>query len=170
MRVLAADGSGRDSDIAAGIVWAADHGADVINLSMAGPQSTRILKEAVRHALDADALVVAATGNTGTRRTQYPAGHDGVVGVSATNHSGDFAYYSSHGAAVDVAAPGHEVAATWWRSGSAEQYAAASGTSGASALVSGAAALVRAAHPSLNQATVAERLRGSARDAGPRDS
>lgn len=168
VRVLDEQGIGTDSDIAAGIVWAANHGADVINASLGGPRRSRVLRDAVAYALAKDVVVVAAVGNAGSSTVQYPAGYPGVVGVSATSQSGDFAYYSSYGTTVDLAAPGHDIASTYWISGRGESYATASGSSGAAALVSGAAGLLRAASPRLNQAQITQRLRATARDAGPR--
>ena len=85
--VLDADGLGQDSDIIEGIVWAVDHGADVINLSFSNPGFSSALQAAVDYAWDHDVVVVAATGNDGSGAPTYPAGDRGVVGVSNTNRA-----------------------------------------------------------------------------------
>ena len=85
--VLDADGLGQDSDIIEGIVWAVDHGADVINLSFSNPGYSSALQAAVDYAWDHDVVVVAATGNDGSSAPTYPAGDRGVVGVSNTNRA-----------------------------------------------------------------------------------
>jgi thermitase len=104
--VLGADNRGSWSNIAAGITYAADQGADVINLSLAGTGYSSTVANAVQYALDRDVLVVASAGNAGTTTVQYPAGYDGVVAVAASD-AGDYRYsWSSYGDWVDLAAPG----------------------------------------------------------------
>ena len=85
--VLDADGHGQDSDIIEGIVWAVDHGADVLNLCSATRATAPALQAAIDYAWDHDVLVVAATGNDGSSAPSYPAGDRGVVGVSNTDQS-----------------------------------------------------------------------------------
>jgi len=83
VKVLDEDGVGTDASVAAGITWAADHGATVINLSLGGPQPSDVLRQAVDYALARDVVVVAAAGNDGHRTPSYPAAYPGVVAVGA---------------------------------------------------------------------------------------
>ena len=106
VRVLDEDGAGFDDDIAAGIAWAADQDADVILLALGGPGDSDVLREAVAHATESGSVVVAAAGNDASARPQFPAAIPEVVAVSATDTSGVFAWFSSRGEWVDVAAPG----------------------------------------------------------------
>ena len=79
------NGLGQDSDIIAGIVWAVDHGANVINISFSNPGYSAALQAAIDYAWAHDVVVVAATGNDGSSAATYPAGDRGVIGVSNTN-------------------------------------------------------------------------------------
>lgn len=97
---------------AAGIVWATDHGADVINLSLGGPQSTQLGRQAVRYAHDRGVVVVAASGNesSGSRvaPVSYPAAFPEVIAVGATNFNDQRASYSNGGPNLDLVAPAGE--------------------------------------------------------------
>jgi hypothetical protein len=96
-----------DSDMAAGIRWAADQGARVINLSFAGPSSSNTLASAVQYAQGKGAVVVAAAGNDGTAAVNYPAGFPGVIAVGWSRGwaTPDLRLGSNFGPWVDVAAP-----------------------------------------------------------------
>jgi type VII secretion-associated serine protease mycosin len=161
-----ADGStsAYDSDIATGIVWAVDHGARVINLSLGGPANDPLLHAAVQYAANRDVVVVAAAGNTGDNTAQYPAAFPEVIAVGATDSAGNLTDFSTYGNWIAVAAPGFDIMSTY----PGNQYAIGSGTSFAAPIVAGIAALVRAQNPALTEAQVGDRLRSSARDAGPR--
>jgi serine protease len=108
VKVLAADGFGTTTAVAAGIRFAADHGAHVINLSLGGPRASVVLQRAVDHARGKGSVVVAAAGNSGGR-VGWPAAARGVVGVSATDERDALAWFSSRGRGVDLAAPGVRV-------------------------------------------------------------
>ncbi|RYE86461.1 MAG: peptidase S8, partial [Myxococcales bacterium] len=108
VKVLAANGSGTTAAVADGIRWAADHGAQVINLSLGGSRPAQVLQKAVEHALSKGAVVIAAAGNSGGS-VGYPAAHDGVIAVSASDRNDKLASFSSRGAEVDIAAPGVDV-------------------------------------------------------------
>lgn len=168
VRVLDAQGQGNDSTIAAGIAWAVAHGADVVNLSLAGPAASPVLLDAIWSAVSAGVVVVAAAGNAGTDVPQYPAAYapilDGMLAVGATDDVGARADFSSRGDWVTVAAPGVDLVTTHRAGG----YVATSGTSGATALVSGVAALVVGRTLSASPAEVESRTVRTARDAGPR--
>ncbi|MDQ6875046.1 MAG: S8 family serine peptidase [Actinomycetota bacterium] len=159
---------GDDSSIAAGIRWAVDHRAGVVTLALGGPSDTPALRAAVTYALDRNVVVVAAVGNTsvGAVRVQYPAAYPGVVAVSAIDRHGFFAAISVRGPQVVLAAPGQQVVVA--DPTSPTGYGFGTGTSGAAALVSAVAALVRSRFPRLSAANVINRLIRSARDAGPR--
>ena len=164
VKVLDSRGFGTDSQVAAGVVWAADHGADVINVSLGGPTSGEVLCDAIAYAQLQDALVVASAGNGANGRLNYPAACPGVLAVSATDANGDFASFSSFGPDVGLAAPGLGVTSTR----NDNRYGTESGTSLSAPIVSGVAALVVAQHPEWSAAQVAQRLEETAQDRGPR--
>jgi subtilisin family serine protease len=165
VKVLDATGSATDANIAAGITWAVDHGADVINLSLGGPGASSTLQTAVDYATSRNVLVVAAAGNDGNSEPHYPAACTGVISVGATDSANRRASWSNYGDWVDLVAPGVNITTT--ANGTTEKYAVVSGTSFSSPLVAGVAMLLRAADPSASQATIADRLRQSALDLGP---
>jgi type VII secretion-associated serine protease mycosin len=165
IKVLGGDGSGDDTDIAAGIDWARTHGADVINMSLGGPSTDVVLEQAVADAIAAGIVVVAAAGNDGAETVGYPASYPGVIAVSATTHTGALVAFSSYGERVDVAAPGLDITST--ALGSSEAYDVESGTSFSSPIVAGIAALVRAHNPGFTGAQTRARLLDTARDVGP---
>jgi serine protease len=106
IRVLNRQGFGSYGDIADAIRWAADNGADVINMSLGGPIPSLAIWRAVRHARSKGVVVVAAAGNSGGRGVGYPGALSQVIGVSATRYDEELAWYSSWGPQVDIAAPG----------------------------------------------------------------
>lgn len=142
-------------DSAQGIVWAVDHGADVINLSFGGSDRSDVQEAAVRYALARGVVVVAAAGNEGTAAPQYPAAYDGVLAVGATDDRDRIWSGSSYGRWVDLAAPGGGVFSLSLEGG----FERRSGTSFATPIVSGVAALLRARNPELDVAEVAAALR-----------
>lgn len=106
IRVLDAGGRGNTADIAESIRWAADNGADVINMSLGGPVPSRILQDAVAYAHRKGVTVVAAAGNNGWSMPSFPASYPHVISVAATQYDRTTTFYSNHGRTVDVAAPG----------------------------------------------------------------
>lgn len=149
VRVLDTDGSGEVGDVARGIRYAVANGARVINLSMAGPDTSPELEAAILEAQAAGAVVVASAGNTGDDLDllpAYPAASAGgaPVAVASTDATGALAADSSFGArAVDLTAPGESIGSTAAGGG----YEIRSGTSQAAAQVSGAVALMLTARP-----------------------
>jgi len=162
VKVLGADGSGTDPDIAEGIVWAADQGASVINMSLGGYDSSQVLADAVAYARAKGALVVAAAGNDGVDVPSYPAALPGVIGVAATDVNDARAGFSNFGSYVDVSAPGVSVISTL----PDDQYGYLSGTSMSTPFVAGAAAVLKARYPSYTAGQLWGRIRDGADDLG----
>ena len=160
VRVLDTDGRGTVSNIAAGIEWAVNNGADVVNLSLGMDASSGILGDAVRYALTRNVVVVAATGNQGTSAAvNFPASISGVVAVTATDPVGAPATFANSGTGTIVAAPGASVVGPI----PGGQYGTWSGTSFSAALASGGAALLVQTQPAITPAQVVTRVQRTAR-------
>ncbi|TPQ16422.1 type VII secretion-associated serine protease mycosin [Streptomyces sporangiiformans] len=163
----------RGNALAEGIRWAADNGANVINLSL-GDDSKSAHPEAaedaaVQYALRKGAVVVASAGNGGEKgdHASYPAAYPGVIAATAVDRYGTRASFSTRRWYATVSAPGVDVVIA----DPDRRYYEGWGTSAASAFVSGAVALVKAAHPNLSPAQIKQLLEDTARDApsGGRD-
>ncbi|MFO0617972.1 MAG: S8 family peptidase [Polyangiaceae bacterium] len=144
VKVLNSQGWGTTEDVASGIRWAADHGAQVINLSLGGPRNSKIMEDAVTYAHDHGAVVIAAAGNSGGS-VGYPGGCEHAVGVSASDENDKLANFSSRGPEVDIAAPGTNVTQQTICNGGknkCEVFPAYNGTSMATPHVAGVAALL----------------------------
>ncbi|MBL7200065.1 MAG: S8 family serine peptidase [Anaerolineae bacterium] len=144
VKVLDNEGNGRYSDVAAGLVYAADNGAQVINVSLGGDEDLPVLRDAVDYARARGALIVAAAGNY--CRGQYvlfPAAYGNTIAVAASDRDDRLAYSSCRGPEVDLTAPGESVYSTCLGGG----YCSSSGTSMAAPHVSGLAALIWSHHP-----------------------
>lgn len=140
VKVLGSDARGSYSNIAKGIRWAVDQGADVISLSLAGSSYSSTLSSAIRYALNHRVSVVAAAGNDGRQnRRVYPAGFYGVISVAALDRQLQRIPMSNYGKWVDVAAPGDSIYSTYPNA----SYRTADGTSMATAFVAGQAALLK---------------------------
>ena len=173
VRVLDNDGSGWSSTIAEGIRWAADHGADVINLSLGGPNPSAAYRAAIDYAVNKrNAVVVASAGNEyeSGNPVSYPAAEPDAIAVGASTSSGGRARFSNTGAYVDLAAPGTSILAPCPMGATAcsdtSPYTRMSGTSMAAPFVSAAAALLRAARPDASAAQIRDWLAVTATDAG----
>jgi hypothetical protein len=163
--VLGADGTGIDSDVISGVVYAADHGADVILMSFSNPGYSASLQAAIDYAWSKGAVVVGATGNDSSSTATFPAGDRGVIGVSSTDFMDSLDLSSNYGADTFLAAPGAGIETTAAGGG----YATISGTSAAAAEVAGAAALLRANDSSASNGVIVGRLARNADAAGTSD-
>lgn len=106
LKVLSGSGSGSVAGIADAIRYAADEGAQVINMSLGGPMPSRVLKKAVQYAHDKGVIVICAAGNDGRKKLGYPAAYPGAVAVAATQFDRKTTFYSNYGKGLDIAAPG----------------------------------------------------------------
>lgn len=154
VKVASDNGDIWTDDEAAGIVWAADHGAKVINISLGSYSPDALEADAVAYARRKGAVVVAAAGNESTTRQSYPAALPGVIAVGATQGTRR-AGFSNSGNWVDVGAPGVALRSTAPNG----RYATGSGTSFSSPLVAGQVALMAAAHPRASGARLADAVR-----------
>lgn len=151
--------------ISEGIRYAVRHGVSVINMSLGSTTTYRALRAAVSFAISKGVVVVAAAGNGGGRPGQrytpysYPASYPGVIAVAAVSLRGNRASFSDRNASVEVSAPGVNIVGA----APGGYYLQASGTSPASALVAGVAALIRSEYPRLRPALVAQALLTSTR-------
>lgn len=148
VKVLDSAGNGWVSHIADGVVYAADRGAAVINLSLSSTEPSQYLDSAVAYARSKGVVVVAAAGNSGATTLNYPAASPGVLGVAGSDQHDRRYSWSNHGSWVSVAAPGCQ--RTLKLSGSGD----VCGTSLAAPAVAGVAALLRAVNPVASGAQV----------------
>jgi len=146
VKVLGDDGTGYYSWIANGIIWAADNGAKVINLSLGGSSASSTLENAVNYAWGKGVVVVAAAGNNGNSTPFYPAYYTNSTAVAATDANDNLASWSNRGDWVDVAAPGASIYSTLMNGA----YGYKSGTSMASPHTAGLAALLYTVVTDLN--------------------
>ena len=170
-KVLNDSGSGSSSAIANGINWAVSNGAKVINMSLGQRVSSRTLETAVNNAWNAGAVLVAAAGNAGTQAKIYPGAYPNVIAVAATDNTDAKASFSTYGAKwVDVAAPGVNVYSTFpnhpfylgTQNGRSQGYDVGSGTSMASPIVAGVAALAWSSHTGATHTSVRANVESTA--------
>lgn len=160
VRVGNESGLSSSQNIAAGILWAAGHGAKVINVSFAPLWSDRVVKAAAQQAFHRGSLVVIAAGNAGGMNSAV--GFDEAIFVGAVTTDNQIASFSDRGPFVDVVAPGTEIRSTTFDG----DYGMANGTSFAAPIVSGVAALAWAVNPELRPITIGEAIVGSVVDLG----
>jgi subtilisin family serine protease len=164
VKVLDYSGSGTTSAITAGIIWATDNGADIINMSLGGAGYSQVMADAVDYAMSNNITVVVAMGNDSRYIVNYPAGYNGVIAVGSTNAKDDISDYSTLGNHISVSAPGENI---YSLSGSSNtSYVFLSGTSMASPFVAGLAALLLSRDPTLLPAEVRSIIEDSADDLG----
>ena len=159
-RALGAGGDGSLSNVVDAIQWAADAGADVINVSFGAPQHYETLASACEYAIEQGALLIAAAGNEGGA-VEYPAAYPDVIGVAALEGDAP-ASYSNVGSGIDIAAPGTDLlSAVPW-----DGYERISGTSMAAPVVAGVAGLVLSVSPDLEPLALRDHLLATATDLG----
>lgn len=173
VKVITSSGEGTEADAAAGIIWAADHGADIINMSFGGYEDPQnIEKLAVEYAWSKGCVLVAASGNDDSNAAFYPASYEQVIAVGASNESMQrcteadwFVGGSNYGSYLDVMAPGNNIMSTAW-DGLFGSYDMESGTSAAAPFVSGVAALVLSQFPTWTNAQVANQIKMTCKNIG----
>ncbi len=159
------------ASIAAGITWAVDHGADVINLSLGAQSPSEIEQAAVRYAYDNNIPVLAAAGNFASR-ISYPASYPETISVGALDSNGNKASFSSVVSEVDIAAPGVLIYSPHWAEDVGDGWTnvlnnqPVSGTSFAVAIASGVAALMRSINGDLGPEDVRQLFTSTAVDSG----
>ncbi len=136
VRVLGPSGSGSMADVAAGIVYAADEGADIINLSLGSAVGSQVTEDAVNYAMEKGVTVIASAGNSGGALPGFPARYEGVVAVGAIDPDGARSSFSNKGG--DIWAPGRDVHTTHLNDG----YKALNGTSFSAPYVAAMAAVL----------------------------
>ena len=177
VRVLDSTGSGSYSAVAAGIKWATDHGANVINLSLGGTAPSSTLQQMLQYAVNHGVTVVMAAGNCAqggsacdniVNPPMYPASYTtsvaGTIAVGATDENDAIAPFSSFGNYVDLAAPGVDITSTYGTGDTT--YASGAGTSFASPYVASAVAIMHAVCPADTPAQLRTRLEATAQDLG----
>jgi serine protease len=138
-----------------GIIYAADNGAKVINCSWGGGGYSIFSQEVIDYAASKGALVVAAAGNSGDNSSHFPSGYDKVLSVASSTDTDLKSGFSTYGPTVDVSAPGSGIYSTWQDN----TYISIGGTSMASPLTAGLAALVWTQLPSYTPLQIAEQIR-----------
>ncbi len=156
---------GSDIDVAEGVVWAVDNGANIINMSLGGVGASIVLADAVNYALANNVTVIAAAGNDGRDQINYPAAFPGVIAVGSTDSRDQVSSFSTRGEHLSVAAPGEDI----WSLDAFDNggYLTLDGTSMATPFVSGVAALLMQKHgTSLTPGQIRGILEATAEDLG----
>lgn len=144
------------SDAYSGVIWAADNGADVINMSWGGSGFSNTGQNIINYAYAAGCVNVAAAGNDNTAQVFYPAGYDNVISVASTTTNDSKSGFSNYGSWIDVSAPGSAIRSTYFNNNLQPTYANLQGTSMASPMVAGLAGLVWSVNPEMTQTQVVD--------------
>jgi subtilisin family serine protease len=166
VKILDSSGTGSTASFVAGIDYAVQAGARIINISASGTTDSPALEDALSNAEAHGVLVVASAGNNANEAPLYPASAPTVLAVSATDPGNALASFSSFGPYVDVAAPGVDITSSWWSAAQGNSYVTASGSSASAPLVAGVAAIVAGLRPDLSPAQLREIVMESAKDIG----
>jgi len=162
LKVLDSQGAGTWSSISQGIVYAADNGAVITNLSLGDHSYDAGVESAVLYSADLDIVQVAAAGNNASNSPFYPAAYDGVIGVMASDYAEKRARWSNYGSWCDLCAPGDGITSLW-KSG---KTSVLTGTSQSSPHVAGIAALIRSQNSQLDRLDVELAVKYGAKDLG----
>lgn len=163
VKVLNQNNAGTWAGVANGLIYAADHQARVINLSLGAVVSSKTLESAISYAQEKGVLIIAAAGNMGIERNFFPAALDGVLAVSATDNQDQRWNLSNYGDYIDVAAPGYAIYSTYNDlSNYYGGYTYMSGTSMASPYVAGLAGLLFSQKPTRTALEVSHLITASA--------
>ena len=162
LRVVNAAGYIYDSALIAALRTAVKNGAQIVNISIGGTAYNAVFQKVINEAAKEGVTVVAAMGNDGTNCLNYPAGYDNVIGVVSVDSTNNRASGSSYGTWADVAAPGADI----WSTYNNGSYWPKSGTSMASPVVAGVAALYKSVHPDATPAQITARLKATATKGG----
>lgn len=160
IKALKANGSGKDTNVATGVRWAADNGARIINMSFGGTEVSQVLTEAVNYAARKGIVTVVAAGNEGVDTPSYPAATEPNIAVAATDQNDRRGSYSNYGSWIVISAPGSRIWSTSWSGQSS--YRVDNGTSMAAPHVSGVIALMLSLRPEMTIAEITETLRATA--------
>ncbi|MGK7376302.1 S8 family serine peptidase [Planococcus sp. 1R117A] len=150
------------SEIIEGIYRAVEQGADIINLSLGGYAYSSAFNEAIQDAHEKGVVIIAAAGNERIEKPYYPASFANVISVASSTPLDKVSDFSNFGKNIDITAPGTSIYSTLPKGA----YGLMSGTSMATPMVSGVAALIKASEPALNNIEIENRLYNSADDLG----
>jgi subtilisin family serine protease len=169
VKILPTSGSNSDSEDVVDrplscVVYLAENGADIINMSWGGESSSQLQQDVIDYARALGCLLVASAGNESTLDPQYPSALPGVVSVAAVMSTGALAYYSNYGISVDLSAPGGALARGLDSTLPGSDYGELTGTSMASPVAAGVFALVKSLHPSWTNQQLVEQVLGTADD------
>lgn len=162
VKVLGDNGTGSNYGIQQAILYAANINADVVNMSLGGGGYARGMDEACKTATNRGVAIIAATGNDGTAKINYPAAYDSVLSVGAVDSNRTRTYFSQYGQGLDVMAPGHQIYSTVPNA----SFGYKSGTSMATPHVAGVAGLIRSTNKNLTAEQVKDILKSTAVPAG----
>ncbi len=160
VKVMNDSGEGTDATVAAGLVWAVDHGANIITMSLGVDGVSTVLQNAVLYGAQHGVVMVAASGNKGTSQLSYPAAYPQVIAVGAIDESNQRASFSNYGVGLELVAPGVQIYSTQGSTG----YQYLSGTSTATPFVVGTAALMLSVNPALTPGSIRRVLNSTATD------
>ncbi len=152
MTLRAGDANGflSEDDVASALIYAADNGADIVNMSFGDEVVAPLLRDAIEYARSKNVVLVASAGNSSDNRINYPAGYETVISVGASTRDGYRASFSTYNSALDLIAPGDSILTASRNL----QWTYASGTSLAAPFVSAAAALLLSRDSTLNPSEI----------------
>lgn len=162
VKVLDENGEGSSFEVAKGIYWAVDHGANVINMSLGDYYHSDALYDAIKYAYDRDVVLISASGNDNVEDPMYPSKYEEVFTVAAVDEARNRAFFSNYGQHVDVTAPGEHIPSLF----PDNNYVVMSGTSMAAPHVAGLAGLIRSLRPDLSNEQVYDVITSTAKDLG----